>query len=328
MVSDPLLYVENLVTSFRTEYGTVTAIDDVNFSVKAGKTLAIVGESGCGKSVTALSIMGLLPQKISSIDHGKIVYAGQDILQKSGQERQQMRGNEISMIFQEPMTALNPVYTVGQQISEVFKIHRNYSNKKARQEALRMLIEVGIPDPEKRLDEYPFQLSGGMRQRVMIAIALACEPKILIADEPTTALDVTVQAQILSLMKKLQQEHGTAIIFITHDLGVVAQVADEVVVMYAGKVIEQGDVYQIFEAPKHPYTKGLMSSLPSINDTKDKPLKTIEGNVPSLGHLPTGCRFSTRCDIANHKCVETSPHLKPMNIGHHVSCHSAHAEEA
>ncbi len=321
MTTDPLLKIENLVTSFRTEHGTVTAIDDVSFTVKPGRTLAIVGESGCGKSVTALSIMGLLPTNISSIDKGSIIYAGEDILKKSSHERQSLRGNEISMIFQEPMTALNPVFTVGQQIGEVFKIHRKYDKKKARAASLKMLIEVGIPDPEQRLDEYPFQLSGGMRQRVMIAIALACEPKILIADEPTTALDVTIQAQILKLVKNLQEQNGTAIIFITHDLGVVAEVADDVVVMYAGKVIEYGDVFEIYEKPQHPYTQGLMSSVPSLTDSKGDPLRTIEGTVPGLMNLPKGCRFCTRCAEADDNCRDVEPPLKTVKADHTVACH-------
>lgn len=322
MDSRPLLSVENLVTSFYSENGKVTAVDDISFMIHQGKTLAVVGESGCGKSVTALSIMRLLPESNSSIDNGQVIFDGRNILNFTKKQVQDMRGNEISMIFQEPMTALNPVFTVGQQISEVFRIHRGYSRAKARKEAIKMLREVHIPDPHLRIDEYPFQLSGGMRQRVMIAMALACQPKILIADEPTTALDVTIQAQILSLMKGLQASLGTAIIFITHDLGVVADIADDVLIMYAGKVVEMGSVYDIFETPLHPYTKGLMESIPKLEDDRDFDLSTIKGTVPSLDNLPLGCRFNTRCPYAKDICQRSNPKLREIGaMGRKVACH-------
>ena len=325
--AEPLLKVENLVTSFRTDDGTITAVDDVSFSVRRGKTLAVVGESGCGKSVTALSIMRLLPKANSIIGGGQVVLTGQNLLGFDEREMRTVRGNRISMIFQEPMTALNPVFTVGQQIMEVFQIHRHLNKRDARLEAIRMLREVSIPDPERRVDEYPFQLSGGMRQRVMIAMALACEPEVLIADEPTTALDVTIQAQIIKLMDALQREHETSIIFITHDLGVVAETADDVVIMYAGKIVEQGSVYDIFENPQHPYTRGLMASIPSLDDDKTKPLSTIAGTVPGLQNLPKGCRFNTRCPLAMERCTAAPPQLKPTDGGggggeadHRVAC--------
>ncbi len=321
MTSIPLLTVEHLVTAFRTEEGTVRAVDDVSFAVDAGKTLAIVGESGCGKTVTALSIMRLVPEANGTIESGEIRLAGENLLELGSRAMRAVRGNQISMIFQEPMTALNPVMTVGKQIMEVFRIHRDYSRSRARAAAIAALGAVQIPDPEQRVDEYPFQLSGGMRQRVMIAMALACEPKLLIADEPTTALDVTIQAQILRLMKDLQREKGTSILFITHDLGVVAEVADDIVVMYAGKVVEHGSVLQIFERPAHPYTQGLMSSIPSLDSEPKKPLATIEGSVPGLHELPPGCRFHPRCRYAEAICRESSPAFEEFEPGHEAACH-------
>lgn len=321
--SNALLDVRNLQTAFQTETGRVRALDGVSFSVERGKTLAIVGESGCGKSVTAMSIMGLVQEANGFIESGEIHFENQNIANLSKDKLQKIRGNRISMIFQEPMTALNPVFTVGEQIAEVFRNHRGQSKREAMQEALRMLKLVHIPDPEKRVNEYPFQMSGGMRQRVMIAMALACEPSLLIADEPTTALDVTIQAQILRLMKELQAEKNTAIIFITHDLGIVAEMADHVAVMYAGKAVEYGNVFDIFEKPKHPYTKGLLNSIPSLTITKEKRLNTIEGSVPSLRNLPVGCRFNTRCPLAQGPCFELHPPLETYEGGHKVACYFA-----
>lgn len=321
--SNALLQVRNLQTAFNTETGQVRALDGVSFEVERGKTLAVVGESGCGKSVTAMSIMGLVQDANGFVESGQILFEGKDIAGWSRDKMRTLRGNRISMIFQEPMTALNPVYTVGEQIAEVFRLHRNMGRSAAKAEALRMLKLVHIPDPEKRLNEYPFQLSGGMRQRVMIAMALACEPALLIADEPTTALDVTIQAQILRLMKELQKEKNTAIIFITHDLGIVAEMADNVVVMYAGKAVEYGNVFEIFENPKHPYTKGLLQSIPSKTVTKQNRLFTIEGTVPSLRNLPKGCRFNTRCKYANGPCFEEHPPLRTIEGGHKVACYMA-----
>ncbi|RYZ56157.1 MAG: ABC transporter ATP-binding protein [Proteobacteria bacterium] len=321
--SNALLQVRNLQTAFNTESGQVRALDGVSFEVERGKTLAVVGESGCGKSVTAMSIMGLVQDANGFVEGGNILFEGEDLATYSKDKMRKIRGNRISMIFQEPMTALNPVYTVGDQIAEVFRNHRGMNSRQALGEALRMLKLVHIPDPEKRLNEYPFQMSGGMRQRVMIAMALACEPSLLIADEPTTALDVTIQAQILRLMKELQKEKNTAIIFITHDLGIVAEMADHVVVMYAGKAVEHGNVFDIFENPKHPYTKGLLASIPSSTVTKKDRLFTIEGTVPSLRNLPKGCRFNTRCTYAQDICFEKHPPLETLGNGHKVACYFA-----
>jgi len=321
LIAQPLLEVIDLVTSFRTEAGTVRAVDQVSFAVGKGRTLAVVGESGCGKSVTALSIMRLVPAANGSIDSGSVRFNGTDLLALSEREMRDIRGNQISMIFQEPMTALNPVFTVGQQIMEIFKAHRGYNRAQARAAAVAMLAEVKIPNPEQRVDEYPFQMSGGMLQRVMIAMALACEPSLLIADEPTTALDVTIQAQILTLMRNLQLEHSTAIILITHDLGVVAEVADSVVIMYAGKIAERADVFSIFEAAKHPYTQGLLRSIPSLEDSRASGLSSIEGSVPSLQNLPQGCRFHPRCPHAQQLCRTEVPQLEPVADGHDVACH-------
>jgi oligopeptide/dipeptide ABC transporter ATP-binding protein len=317
----PLLEVNDLVTSFRTDAGAVRAVDQVSFSVEKGRTLAVVGESGCGKSVTALSVMRLVPTANGSIDSGEIRFDGEDLLGLSEREMRGIRGNQISMIFQEPMTALNPVFTVGQQIMEIFKTHRGYGRSQAREAAIAMLAEVKIPNPEQRVDEYPFQLSGGMLQRVMIAMALACEPSLLIADEPTTALDVTIQAQILSLMQNLQKQHSTAIMLITHDLGVVAEGADSVVIMYAGKVAERADVYSVFENAKHPYTQGLLRSIPGLEENRARGLATIEGSVPSLENLPQGCRFHPRCPHAQQLCRTDVPQLERVSDGHDVACH-------
>ncbi len=321
MDSQGLLEVKNLVTSFRTQAGTVRAVDRVSLRVESGRTLAVVGESGCGKSVTALSIMRLIPADNGSIDAGEVRFGDVDLLALPEPEMRHIRGNEISMIFQEPMTALNPVFTVGQQIGEIFKAHRGYNRAKAREASITMLREVKIPNPEQRVDEYPFQMSGGMLQRVMIAMALACEPRVLIADEPTTALDVTIQAQILHLMQDLQREHGTAIILITHDLGVVAEIADDVTIMYAGRVVEHADVYSLFESPRHPYTRGLLASIPRLDHRKTLALNTIEGTVPGLSSLPAGCRFHPRCPLADELCRTTPPELESCGDGHDVACH-------
>ena len=327
METRALLQVNKLQTSFNTEDGQIRALDGVSFQVEKGKTLAVVGESGCGKSVTAMSIMGLVQESNGFIEGGEILFNGRDLTKLKKEDLRKVRGNEISMIFQEPMTALNPVYTVGDQIGEVFRIHKGMSRKQAREQALRMLKMVSIPAPETRLDEYPFQLSGGMRQRIVIAMALACEPSLLIADEPTTALDVTIQAQILRLMKSLQKDNGTSIMFITHDLGVVAEVADHVVVMYAGKAVEYGTVRDIFKNPAHPYTKGLLKSIPSLDDQKSEKLFTIDGTVPGLKNLPKGCRFNTRCTVASDACFQQTPDFTDLSGAHKVACYKAKGEK-
>ncbi|MFA1561757.1 ABC transporter ATP-binding protein [Aliivibrio fischeri] len=321
-----VLSVENVVTEFQTDEGTVRVLDGVSFQVPKGKTIGIVGESGCGKSVTSMSIMGLLPKPYGNVVSGRILYGDTDLIQLSSDKLYEMRGNRISMIFQDPMTALNPVHTIGKQINEVLELHRPDFDKKQRLAySLEMLEKVGIPSPESRLHEYPHNLSGGMRQRVMIAIALACEPDILICDEPTTALDVTIQAQILELMKKLQDETGMSIIFITHDLGVVAEICDEVVVMYAGRVAEQAGIFELFDNPKHPYTQGLMASMPSLHLKPKTELDTIPGTVPSLNEMPSGCRFSTRCKYKQDKCEVEVPAMNQVGVLHQVSCHFSEA---
>ena len=315
-----VLEVENLVTTFDTDAGTLTAVDGVSFSVAAGRTLGIVGESGCGKSVTALSIMRLLPQPMGKIAGGRILLGNQDLVSLPIDEMQRIRGGRIGMIFQEPMTALNPVHTIGRQLSEVFLLHVTKDPKEAWRRGVTMLEKVGIPAPAERMHEYPHQLSGGMRQRVVIAMALACEPSVVIADEPTTALDVTVQAQILELMQQLQRDLGLAIVLITHDLGVVAEMCDEVVVMYAGRVAEQGPVEEIFNAPTHPYTRGLLASIPRLGTPRKTLLPVIEGMVPSLADLPVGCRFQNRCPHAAEVC-ETPPALETVADRHVCACH-------
>jgi oligopeptide/dipeptide ABC transporter ATP-binding protein len=309
---EPLVQIKGLKTYFYTEEGVVPAIDGVDFEVRRGETLAIVGESGSGKSVTSLSIMRLIPSPPGKIVEGEVIFNGESLLTKTEAQMRQIRGNKISMIFQEPMTSLNPVYRVGDQIAESLKLHQGMKPKQALKEAVRLLEVVGIPEAERRVKQYPHELSGGMRQRVMIAIALACNPELLIADEPTTALDVTIQNQILHLMKQLKEKTNTSIILITHDLGVVAEIADRVVVMYAGQVVEQGDVFTIFENPKHPYTVGLLESMPSHKKRTGK-LKTIEGVVPNPLHLPAGCRFAPRCDYATDLCRSEIPEL--LNTG-------------
>lgn len=309
-MAEPLLVVDDLVTAFHTDEGSVRAVDGVSFELPEGETLGIVGESGCGKSVTSLSIMGLVPDPPGVIERGRITFEGTDLVSLPEREMRKLRGNRISMIFQEPMTSLNPVHRVGRQIAESLRLHRGLSKSAARDRAIELLDLVGIPSPASRVDAYPHELSGGMRQRVVIAMALACEPKLLIADEPTTALDVTIQAQILELLQKLKEEMGMSIIFITHDLGVVAELCDEVVVMYAGTVVERAPTADLYADPQHPYTRGLLASVPGHGESaEDGRLPTIAGMVPDLRHLPEGCRFRERCDRAEARCAESEPPL-------------------
>jgi peptide/nickel transport system ATP-binding protein len=313
-----VLTINNLRTSFFTEQGEVKAVDDISLSLSKGKTLGIVGESGSGKSVLSLSILRLI-FKPGKIVGGEIIYNGDNLLNKSDKQMRDIRGNQISMIFQEPMTSLNPVFTVGQQIAEVYQIHEKLSQGQAMKKAIEMLRMVGIPSPEKRVHQYPFELSGGMRQRVMIAIALACNPDLLIADEPTTALDVTIQAQILDLIKQLQIKLNMSVIFITHDLGVVVETCDEVAVMYCGKIVEYADVRTLFNHPKHPYTIGLMNSLPR-HDIDQEELEAIKGSVPSPFEPIAGCRFAPRCPHAVSLCHEKQPELVHLDHHQQVRC--------
>jgi peptide/nickel transport system ATP-binding protein len=319
-VTKPLLSVTGLTTEFQTDEGLVRAVDGVSFDLPPGGTLGIVGESGCGKSVTALSIMGLLPRPNGNIRSGKIHYQGEDLAAADTTRLQRIRGNEISMVFQEPMTALNPVHTIGRQLTEVVAIHTDQSPDEQIRTAVAMLQRVGIPAPELRMTEYPHQLSGGMRQRVVIAIALICEPRLLIADEPTTALDVTIQAQILDLISSLQKDFGMAMIMITHDLGVIAETCEQVVVMYAGQVVEQGSVFDIFDRPKHPYTQGLLRSIPKLTDIPKQPLDIIPGMVPSLHDLPVGCRFANRCQHRAAECDDAGLIVDAVTEAHSVRC--------
>ena len=321
--SPAFLRVENLSIGFAGV--SVNVVDGISFAIPAGKTLCLVGESGCGKSVTSLAIMGLLPPKSTRIPTGSAVFDGLDLLHLSGAELEDIRGDRMTMIFQEPMTSLNPSFAVGDQIAEAVRRHRKVSRAEARQRALEMFRRVGIPSPETRLDDYPHQLSGGMRQRVMIAMALVNDPQLLIADEPTTALDVTIQAQILELMRGLQRETGTAMLLITHDLGVVAEIADEVAVMYAGHIVESGPVAAIFSDPQHPYTIGLMGSMPSLGARSGR-LATIRGSVPPPQALPPGCRFATRCPFADAHCLSHVPPFVADGIGHGVACFKAPLE--
>ena len=329
--ADLVLRVEELTVEFSTDEGRVRAVDGVSLEIPRGKTLGVVGESGCGKSVTAMSIMRLIPMPPGRFVKGSILYDGRDLTKVPDAEMRKLRGNRISMIFQEPMTSLNPVFTVGDQIGESFRLHRGLDKKQAEKEAIEMLRLVGIPAPEERVRVYPHQLSGGMRQRVMIAMALACRPDLLIADEPTTALDVTIQAQIMELMQKLQRELGMSIMLITHDLGVVAETCDVVQVMYAGVVVEKGDVGAIFHTPRHPYTLGLLSSVPGWRPPSDdvapqvgpdgRPrLRTIPGLVPNLLQLPKGCRFQERCDRVLDRCRQEEPPLEEVSPGHFARC--------
>jgi peptide/nickel transport system ATP-binding protein len=315
-----LLSVRELVTEFSTDEGTVRAVDGVSFDLPTGGTLGIVGESGCGKSVTALSIMGLLPQPNGRIASGEVVYEGENLAMASEVRRQAIRGAEVSMIFQEPMTALNPVHTIGRQLTEVVGLHTNQSAAEQISTATDMLARVGIPEPAIRMTEYPHQLSGGMRQRVVIAIALICQPNLVIADEPTTALDVTIQAQILELIRTLQNDTGMAMIMITHDLGVIAETCEQVVVMYAGQVVEQGTVFDIFDSPKHPYTRGLLASIPTLDNQPKAPLEIIPGMVPSLHELPKACRFANRCTFAEARCEIEAPPIEVLSSSHQVRC--------
>ena len=322
----PLLEVRGLLTQFRSREGTFRAVDEISFAVHRGEVVGIVGESGCGKSVTSLSIMRLVPSPPGEIAAGEIRFEGENLLEKPPGEMRQVRGNDISMIFQEPMTSLNPVYSVGDQIVEAIQLHREVATAEARAQAIEMLRRVRIPSPETRVDSYPHELSGGMRQRVMIAMALACEPKLLIADEPTTALDVTIQAQILDLMRDLRRETGTAIILITHDLGVVAELADRVIVMYAGRIVEDAAVGKLFADPQHPYTLGLLGSIPKLH--MDEPrLLTVEGMVPDPYDMPAGCKFHPRCPFADRRCREEVPPLRRLSDAHGVACWRAPLED-
>ncbi len=315
----PLLEIEDLKTYFYTEDGVARAVDGVHLSVTAGEMLGIVGESGCGKSMTALSILRLIPTPPGRIVGGRILFNGRDLLKLSETEMRQIRGNHISMIFQEPMTSLNPVFTVGDQIAETLRFHRGLSKRQSQAAAVELLKKVGIPSPETRVKEYPHQMSGGMRQRVMIAMAVSCNPNLIIADEPTTALDVTIQAQILELLAELKEEIKTAIILITHDLGVVAEYAQKMAVMYAGRIYEQTDVQGLFTRPLHPYTQGLIASIPKVEARQGK-LNVIPGLVPNLLHLPPGCRFSDRCPEVRQICRDKEPDLLAYEPGHLVRC--------
>ena len=313
-----LLSVKNLSTEFPVKKGIVKAVEDVSFDVDAGEILAIVGESGSGKSVTSLSVMGLLAEP-GHVAGGSMEFEGKDLVHLSEREYRELRGNDMAMIFQEPMTSLNPVYRVGKQIVEAIRTHENVSKKEARERAIDMLRKVGIPSPEKRIDDYPHQMSGGMRQRVMIAMALSCNPKLLIADEPTTALDVTIQAQILDLLRRLRDDTGMAVLLITHDLGVVSETADRVVVMYCGQVVEEADVRELFDHPMHPYTLGLLKSIPRLEDDDTKRLYMIKGMVPNPLEMPPGCHFSDRCDSCMDICRQQIPDLVDLD-GHKVRC--------
>ncbi len=317
---EPLLEVRDLRTQFFTQDGVVKAVDGVSFHLKPGETLGLVGESGCGKSITALSIMRLIPSPPGKIVSGEIIFEGEDILKMSDDEVRSIRGRKIAMIFQDPMTSLNPVLTINRQISEALELHLGMSKQQARQRAIELLKMVGIPNAEQRVDQYPHQFSGGMRQRVMIAMALSCNPSLLIADEPTTALDVTIQAQILDLIRTLQHEHNTALILITHDLGVVAGMTDRINVMYAGHIVETAPTEELFENPKHPYTVGLLNSIPRLDAPRKERLNPIRGLPPDLIDLPDMCPFVPRCDFAREKCSEKNPPLFDVNPVHRSAC--------
>jgi oligopeptide/dipeptide ABC transporter ATP-binding protein len=319
-LEDTLLEVRDLVTGFDTDAGLVRAVDGVSFTVPKGRTVGIVGESGCGKSVTALSIMRLLPQPMGRVLGGQILLEGEDLVQVDHETMRKVRGARVSMVFQEPMSALNPVHRIGKQLTEIYLEHFDITKQEAMDRAIELLGHIGIPSPEIRVTEYPHQLSGGMRQRVVIAMALACKPSVIIADEPTTALDVTIQAQIIELMQKIQAEMGMSIILITHDLGVIAETCDDVVVMYAGRVAESGPVEEIFTKPRHPYTLGLLSSIPRLNHPRKTRLPIIEGMVPGLLELPAGCRFQNRCPYREEGCTTSPPSPEPVNASHEVAC--------
>ena len=316
-----LIEIKNLMTSFFTADGELRAVEGVNFEIEEGKTMGLVGESGCGKSVTALSIMRLIPSPPGKVVGGQVLLRGQDLLKLNGSAMRRIRGNEISMVFQEPMTSLNPVFTIGNQIAEAIRLHQGLNRKETRDKVIEMLRLVKIADPEARIKDYPHQLSGGMRQRVMIAMALSCNPSLLIADEPTTALDVTIQAQILELIGELQERLGMALLLITHDLGVVAEQAHDVAIMYAGKIVERARPEVIFSHPLHPYTVGLLNSIPGMKGEKKKRLEAIPGVVPSPLELPGGCRFRDRCPKAGGICAGTEPELVEKEKGHWVSCY-------
>ncbi|WP_436371367.1 ABC transporter ATP-binding protein [Cytobacillus sp. BC1816] len=316
--TDTLLEVKDLKTHFFTEDGVIPSVNGVSFTVKKGETIGIVGESGCGKSVTSLSILQLV-SKPGRIVGGQILLNGTDLMKNSNKQMRKIRGNKISMIFQEPLTSLNPVFTIGSQISESIRLHQKIDRRKAKELAIDMLSKVGISNGDNLYNSFPHQLSGGMRQRVMIAMALSCRPQLLIADEPTTALDVTIQAQILKLMKNLREEYNTSIIMITHDLGVVAEMADRVIVMYAGQIVEQNNVFELFKHPKHPYTQGLLNSTPKIHQLKDQ-LESIEGNVPTPSNLPKGCKFHPRCPFSMEKCSQQEPPLLQVDSESLVRC--------
>ena len=318
-MSDIVLEVRNLKTHFHTDEGVVPAVDGVDFTLKKGKTLCVVGESGCGKSVTAYTVMRLIPMPPGKVESGEILYKGKNLVKLTENEMRDIRGNEIAMIFQEPMTSLNPVYTIGNQIVEAIVLHQKVKPKEARQRAIKMLTKVGIPDAEIRIDEYPHQMSGGMKQRVMIAMALSCNPEVLIADEPTTALDVTIQAQILDLLQQLQSTEGMSILLITHDLAVVAEVADEVLVMYASRVVEKAGVVEVFQNPKHPYTQGLIKAIPQLGSRVDR-LNEISGQVPKPQNYPEGCHFADRCPHVMDVCSQKDPGITETSADHYVSC--------
>ncbi len=324
---EPLLEVRGLRTHFRTDRGLFRAVDGVDFAVGRGRTVGMVGESGCGKSVTSLSVMGLVASPPGTVEGDAILFEGRNLLALGAEERRKLRGGKMSMIFQEPMTSLNPVHTIGQQIVEGILAHTRISPQQARQRAIEMLELVRIPSAAARFDDFPHRLSGGMRQRVMIAMALACEPALLIADEPTTALDVTIQAQILELLQDLQRRLGMAMLIITHDLGVIAEVADDVVVMYSGKIVESAPVEALFADPQHPYTIGLLGSIPRLEADRDR-LSTIEGTVPAADRVPAGCRFSPRCPFADRRCGAEPPPLREIGPGHTVACWKAPVELA
>lgn len=319
LAGDKLIELKDLKTYFFTMEGTAKAVDGVDFEIYSGETLGIVGESGCGKSVTSLSIMGLIPDPPGRIMDGEIFFKGRDLTKLTQKEMRKVRGNEISMIFQEPMTSLNPVFTIGNQISEAIILHKNVTKREAINQSIDMLQRVGIPLPEQRINEYPHQLSGGMRQRVMIAMALSCNPDLLIADEPTTALDVTIQAQILELMNDLKDKFNMSIMMITHDLGVIAEVSDRVAVMYAGKIVEYTDAELLFANPNHPYTWGLMNSIPRLDQDVER-LTAIPGIVPSSFDFPQGCKYNSRCQMAREKCYEQEPAIIDIKDGHKVRC--------
>ncbi|MDX6751225.1 ABC transporter ATP-binding protein [Geminicoccaceae bacterium 1502E] len=320
---EPLLVIEDLSVEFQTRHGPARVLDRINLTLGAGETLGIIGESGCGKSMTALAVMRLFPVPPGRVAGGRVHFRGRDLLGLPAEEMRQIRGNAITMIFQEPMTSLNPVYTVGEQIAETVRLHMGLGRREAARHAVEMLRAVGIPAPERRVDDYPHQLSGGMRQRVMIAIALACKPEIIIADEPTTALDVTVQAQIFDLLREVREKTGTSMILITHDIGAIAQTADRVAVMYAGRVVEEGPVEAILDDPRHPYTRGLIACVPHILETVDDdppPLEEIPGVVPPLWELGHGCAFAERCRYAMPACRERRPALSQVTEDHRVAC--------